>query len=722
MGYGDIFPIVVSVSVIAFISRYIALFSHDMSTFLLAVFFLGILGTILEIYYFIKNNYKNYVLKKDIIKDLFTSHGRIFVASIIAICIATYFAMLWPSGQIEVSLTKSIDFYSWTFTAGYWNGFFEISKFGMTTDNFAFDAFGSNILYSLFSVAKGEIPIIVGPTFSIFLASIIGVGIYTLVVSIFKLPTWLNILITIGVIWGNLFHLVIEGGLFGQLVSLIGFIAGLTIVFTNQEKTRYDTFVLLFFVFLYISNCYQAGFLLFISFIFLAKVLTEWLTKDTTLSRGYAAIKTLKSNILVFFALTIIVFLLIPQNAIQLIGRTVSAAEQTAGYGIGFLDPVIFSGIPTYYEGFPFKGVGSPTISYFIFFIILVFLYLLGMITKDDKTDKNKSKQKITVIFVLFVISLAMYLIAYKIMGDVYQVWKFASYIPLPISFIFTGLAFSDIYKIFDKKPYLYISLSLIPILICLSIKVLEYSTVEYKPHKKNQVISLSPLIYGINKVNEMDKDASKIFYNFVELRRNFTAAILSQNNNATIGFNERLYWIPGTFKFTNFLDKDSVSYSDRLFNGLFNGLPEEVPSVFTIYRYPYDVIIENGAVEYIGVEGPFKKAMIEKVEINILMPQKLLGQDSQLKIYFEVVVAKQDEACHKVKLIPSMRAEGDVIEVDLKDFTTIIPKEWQDGNYFKFTLEFPGIEPYEARAARRGRRDDSLCHFFIKGVEMFPL
>jgi hypothetical protein len=154
------------------------------------------------------------------------------------------------------------------------------------------------------------------------------------------------------------------------------------------------------------------------------------------------------------------------------------------------------------------------------------------------------------------------------------------------------------------------------------------------------------------------------------------------------------------------------------MFRGIFNGLSDDTDPEFTIYKYDYAKIIELGAVKYRGLHPHTIIPRQKYVNVLLLYPQKLRGQDSELEIYFEQRDRRQPQSCFKIQFTPLNVDANVTYDMDLNSMRIKIPKEWQVNGYFNFNLKFPGIAPWDPRKAPL----PSECEFHLKGVDVFPI
>jgi hypothetical protein len=320
----------------------------------------------------------------------------------------------------------------------------------MSSNLLGFDAFGANIFFTMFSSAKIELPVAASTGFLVFQLSMIGVAIYTLVRAIFKLPAWISFVISLGVVGGNFFIFIATLGLFAQLIAANGYLAALIIIVSSVKNNKtITTNYQIFFPLLFLLLSYQAVFIVYFSLLVLAKLLIDFFDNDCPRAlKASHIIALLKNNIKTFLLPLLFAFIISPQNTNQFFSRVKTAATQWEGYRMGFLDPVLFTGTVSSIELSVYFNNVATLLSYIIFFILIFLLFFINKSYAKTASKDNCSNNMIDGFLYLFVISIIAYLLAFHIIGDTYQIWKFASFSILPLAFIPSSLFFSVIYHL----------------------------------------------------------------------------------------------------------------------------------------------------------------------------------------------------------------------------------------------------------------------------------
>jgi hypothetical protein len=716
LGYGDILPIVVCFSLVLFLTRHLAFFTHDMRLLFIIIYDAGILGAIGEFGYFIVKKRNGYADKRDIYKDFIKVHGRIVVGILLSIIFVFYFSIIWPTGTLEPWLTDNIDYYSWIFGAGYWMGYGDPANFGMSTSIYGYDEYGSHIIFAMFSSVRFELAVISAPAYTVFLLTTIGIGVYTLVRKIFGFKSLLAFIPALGVVGGNFYNFLAFSGLYGQLVATVGFVAALTVIF---NKSKEDLVKQLFFPVFFIFMTYQAAYVVYVCLLMFALFLADYFRDAEPKKFNIKIIvKTIKSSLKVIGIIIALSAVLVPQITYQMIVRTVIAASQEA-YSLKLFDPTLFCGIPRIIDMSALKYYPTSIFAYGVFFSVIIFLFWVCVKLKNKDAAGQELNYKIEASFSFFIVCILVYLVAFFVMDEryQYQIWKFVSFSALPFSFIPFCLLFSAIWYVTRGKRSLFAGFCIFSIIVISIVPLIKVLSPGYIERRESGLRSLTPMIYTILEVHDFDKNVPRVIFDLYDMKRDYAAAAISQHINKEIGFFENLYFIPRLRDYFKFFTKDAVIYSDRTYDGLYNGVAKDLPANFTIYRYSYYDFRRMGAVKYNGMDT-FSKIVIHKFpNIVILMPLKYIGKDTTLNIYFEKENFRQKLSCHKFYFTPEADREL-TVEGDIKSFSIFVPKEWVINGYFNFNLEFPGIIT-RMRWELKNKVPPSECHFNIKGVEI---
>jgi hypothetical protein len=388
-------------------------------------------------------------------------------------------------------------------------------------------------------------------------------------------------------------------------------------------------------------------------------------------------VKTIKSSLKVIGIIIALSAVLVPQITYQMIVRTLIAASQEA-YSLKLFDPTLFCGIPRIIDMSALKYYPTSIFAYGVFFSVIIFLFWVCVKLKNKDAAGQELNYKIEASVFFFIVCIVVYLVASFAMDEryQYQVWKFVSFSALPLSFIPLCLLFSAIWFVTRGKNTLFAIFCILSIIVIGIVPLIKVLSPGYLDRRGSKLRSLTPMIYTILRVHDFDKNVPRIIIDLYDMKRNYAAAAISQHINKEIGFIEDLYFIPRLRNYLKFFNEDTVIYSDRTYEGLYNGVADDLPANFTIYRYSYDDFRRIGAVKYDGMDE-FSKYVIHRFpSFVILMPLKYYGKDTTLHIYFEKRSFNQKLYCHKYYFTPQADRELRV-EGDIKSFSVFVPKEW---------------------------------------------
>jgi hypothetical protein len=175
---------------------------------------------------------------------------------------------------------------------------------------------------------------------------------------------------------------------------------------------------------------YQSGFFVFTAFSILFCLIHLFF--NNTHGSGFTPILS-RAQVLLLPFLSGIFFslILLPELALHTAQRTIDVKSALNGWPLPLIAPEHILSIPSSKE-FPLS-FGNP-VSYIITFGLVIFTFLFSYTLSKKKDTELASRLLIFVTF--FCSSIAAYILAYLIKGEIYQVWKFAAFVVLPMSFV----------------------------------------------------------------------------------------------------------------------------------------------------------------------------------------------------------------------------------------------------------------------------------------------
>ncbi len=261
--------------------------------------------------------------------------------------------------------------------------------------------------------------------FLVFCMSVLCVSIYDVLRKMFGFKYFVSICISLMVVSGSMMFYIAYNHFYAQLMATVFFISSLDIMLefdgADGKKRPFREAMLLILPFAGILLVFQAGVLVFFS-----GAALFW-TVRTLISRKYAYYYYIPAALL--FSI-----ILLPELAIYTIERTLVVKDSLDGWIL----PLIF---PAYLFSFPairsFPGYAGRVWHYAVAFVIAAPVFVSGYLA-SKRVAVRYSESILSLGLTVFMFG-AGYLAAYMIKGGTYQVWKFASFTLLPMSFVFWG-------------------------------------------------------------------------------------------------------------------------------------------------------------------------------------------------------------------------------------------------------------------------------------------
>jgi hypothetical protein len=649
--YGEPFTMVTGLSAIILFCFLISPWIVNYYNLMAIIFYGGLIGFFIEFIFLKIPILLKIRSSKSQILILLHKYKLIFGLLIQSIVYVFIYSAVWPSGEMETWISTSTDFYFWPLMSDYHMGKIDPLVFPLARD-FYFniqDSFGTHLIFGLFTIASNESALLSWPTIAVTLMVWSGASIQNMVSKIYGFGFWPSLIVAMGVFGGAFYNYVVFTGMMGQLVSIFCFLTALERILhwtdsrwpgVGELKDAFPPILLLFLA-------YQGGYIAFASMIamvaaFIGFFIPQNITISNRISRG------LIWGIYPISILTIVSSILQPVTAIHLFKRTLEVAEQPTGWTIPFLDPWLVSGIPIYKKNYFFgEDIVSPLVYIPFIGIIILLSYLYIKLKKyilltSEINNSNyikihdNSLNYIWAINISFITSLAIYLGAFLVLGQKYQVWKFASFICLPLSFVPFALLTSYIkyfWLINYKKNALIITLSFILYFIYTLSQInplINLKKVVYKADSAKKIISIYEYIFNNNKdsilISYLNDNASSLL---------FAEFFKGQNTRKLI----TVVPIPNFFHhldIKNILntDKKLAIVSDRQFSHLFNAERGRAnPGI--IFLLDKTELLKNGFITLFGVyindNWNLDKMNIFRFTVNV--PVSLYDKPIKLKI-----------------------------------------------------------------------------------------
>ncbi|MDR1110086.1 MAG: hypothetical protein LBP92_05170 [Deltaproteobacteria bacterium] len=615
--YGQPLVMAAGLSFIALTGWILLTWLNNFSIILYILFYIGIVSFIIEILIFY---YKNFRKDKSKIKEkinIILNYNLLFGSIIFVLVLSCGYSASWSTGKMQAWLARSNDYYHWAMLSDYIKGLFDYSILPLSKDFYlqVYDSFGTHFIFALFTVASGESSLFSWPALAITLLAWSGTAILSIVSKVFGLGFWASVLVALGVIGGAFYNYIVIMGMMGQLVSMFAFLVCLEVLvkWPNTRWPALNDLKMLFPPVFLIFLSYQGGFLVYcVSLAIILALLGYFIGYNSPISK-----RLTQSLIWCFYPISVICVIssiLEPIVALNIFYRSFEVAAQTTGWLIPFIKPWFLSGIPVYYDGFFWSKDSISPIVYVPFIIIILLLlgtskFITNKSNYISKTiyhaNKNISNSLIYAIGISFIFFVLIYISFYIALGNRYQIWKYASFTALPMSFVPFALI------IFTLR-YLWLNISKI-VTIILSLALFFYwssslysvrpligvQTKLYKAESTDEILNLlNYLIFNQDKntpINLYFQDHSITFLAMEIFKRH-------QVNNFNL-----LVYLKNFQTIDNYYNlfksqKNFTIISDRNFIGLFNSHRGKTETG-KIYLNNRDNINEQGFISLFNID-----------------------------------------------------------------------------------------------------------------------
>jgi hypothetical protein len=722
--YGNPFQFIVFFSLLALICRYAHIITNKFDIFFAFLFILGLSGFLIEICLLCLKFFREKHLLKNIFEDVDKKYGLIIVSLISSFIFGLYFSISTISKTLEPWSATNLDYYSWLFISDYWRGFVNLQNYSILDfDKWRFDAFGADIFLGYFTSAYGKISLMASPALTAALLSLISVSTYYLTRSISNLPIYLVLLISLGLAGGNFYNFLAFYGNYGHLFSLIGFIVAIWVILTYSDNDNLKVKIIsLFFPILYLFAGYQAAFFVFfviLLFIYLIQQLLNYSFEEISFIAVIRYIINIK--LLYIFIPLLISIIIMPLVTHQAIIRIIQAASQIGMKPQGLIDPLNFTGIPLITNGFYLDVSDTTPISYLFLLLSVIILTIFIFFNKSNNHITKKLITNIKCIAITFITCIILYLLFYKILGDTYQVFKFAGYAILPISFTLPVLIFVCLKLISNKNKLLFIIVSFSVIISVVSIPVIQITRPYYPNLRPNKYWSPLPLIYELSNKIKDNNNMSRIIFDFTNEGKSLTAALLSESFKGKIDFVEGVYFIPTHNDFLEVFDENTVLYTDKIFLGLYGGNLQTGNERFTLNRYNYTDLKKIGAVSYSGIYAFNYRVTESIVKLKIIVPSSLIGSKVELNIKFNLN-SSYDELCNQSKARIIYNYNNEFQNFDINSIKLIVSKSLTEAGVIEAEIYFPGLQFISDNNNKINRNNQNLlCDYRLEKVWLNP-
>lgn len=433
---------------VTFFGWYAYRINIPLSFFIVCVFFVAVTLFTLTLIKIRKNNYT-------------LGASSIYVIPLFALVFSIQVLIAFHVSNYPIGTLTNNDIFDYSILAehllgapGYDNVF---TSTGETAQRERIDAFGTFYVIALCAKFMGVTTLESTTIFTIFCQSLISLAIFDIVKKLFSLQNGLAFGISQLICSSSFLFFISYNNFYGQLLATFLY---LNIIYSlinieiadseNVSLNHYQSTALIIFPLLGILTAYQSAY--FVYTIFSIIFCVVYIFFANTSVTGIISL-TKRSRLLIppLFIAIAISLILLPELAIWTVRRTIEVSNVSATWDwpIPLISPVYLLSIPISQE-FPILN-GSIIQYVFMAIGIVILSSITYLVTK--KISVTIARRFIAFVM-FFCFSLVVYLFAYNLKGGEYQIWKLASYIVLPICFIFyagVALIFQHT-QLFGKK------------------------------------------------------------------------------------------------------------------------------------------------------------------------------------------------------------------------------------------------------------------------------
>jgi hypothetical protein len=623
------------ISLLLFITHALYVYDIGFIFFLWGYLIIGLLGLFSEFYLKKIRPWVALGSKMATVKAGLSSRDTWMACAIVSLSMAMIYSAIWPSGRMEGWVNTGADFYYWIFMATKQLGLIDPDNsriFGIFPF-FEFDGLGTQVLLSFISMARAQLPYEAAPAIVVTLLVWFGTAVYELVRQVFKLSFFQTVFICVALCFSSLLNYISIFGMFGHLFALTIFIVSLTQIFSNDTFIHsYKLYVKkLFFPLFALFLSYQAGYVLYSSYIILSLFLLTFFSSNISLLKK--SLKSLGLALGTIFLVSLVCAILMPGLAHHLLERNVQITHQQAGWPIPLINPLLFSGLPFFLspEQFHYTQVAPVSIYTYCPFIliILVLTYICYRSKTKFCTYNNIIFNNILVLVSIYIISILFYLSIFLIFGNIYRIWKYSAYTILPLSFLNLSLLLFLISNLKKNKILLFKNILPVVLIIFYASKIFNY----------NYIISIAPNYFKIqpnyfllSAIYDLKRQYNKynFIFNFSDYSLIFISSMALSKSSNNLYFYPGIYFIYSSLSHINKINTNSLFISNVNYPDLINGINFPYKQTFLPFNiYNYSSILDKGYVQITSNRNIFLwKITNYPVNYKFIVPSKIINKD----------------------------------------------------------------------------------------------
>ncbi len=297
------------------------------------------------------------------------------------------------------------------------------------------DGGGTSLLMGYFAVFYHSTPLEISSLFVVGFMGWISLIMSELVMQLYPLKRSTAFIITMTTSCGAFFRYIVYQHFTAQLCATFVFLMLLTTMIRDEQNSPKSSYLAhawrLSPLLMLLTFVYQAAFIPFFGALLVCMCVFIWQT-----SSQKEVLKKVMSLLLTLAGSIILSILYHPENARYLLHRMLESAIAINGWPLAFLHVFYLFSLP-----FPFSlDRGQNTWEYYDLIAIgSVFFGLAVLFVLTQKSKKTLGASKAATVNAAsycFASMTLVYLLAFIVKGHTYQVWKLASYIVMPISFV----------------------------------------------------------------------------------------------------------------------------------------------------------------------------------------------------------------------------------------------------------------------------------------------
>lgn len=445
------------IATVSFFGWYAYRFDISLSAFVLGIFFLATTLLLLTLRKCWKIGHINCL-------------SSFFTLSFFALAFSVQSLIAFNTTNNPIGAMGNNDIYDWSILAehllgmpGYDNVF---TGNGESAQQHRIDSFGTFFIIAICAKFIGTSSLEASTIFTIFCLSLIGLSIFDIVKKMFCFKNGISFGIALLVSAGSFFFYIAYNSFYGQLLATFFYLTTINsllhIAISNNKSVPLkfvERVALPLFSLIGILIVYQSGFFVFM--VFSAAFCIIYSIFGNSNNYKFALI-TQRTRLLLIplFVGIFLAIILLPELALHTVQRTIAVKGSLDGWPLPLISPAYLFSIPVS-SAFP-SLLGEP-IQYVFALIGMGFIFVFAYLAV------KKHSAEIAAIFLVlitfFCLSITAYILAFYLKGGIYQVWKLAAFVVLPMSFVFYVsciliFQYSTISSVLIKKL-------LVPVIIC---------------------------------------------------------------------------------------------------------------------------------------------------------------------------------------------------------------------------------------------------------------